>query len=566
MPAYKSMAILAWGGSGKTTLLRNIAFVYAKKEHGKYHAPKLVPILLYLRTWRDEIAKETPPTLPELIQMHMRSLPGGKQLSPPPNWAERLLRCGEALVMIDGFDEVSEGQRERVSEWISQQMRDYSQSVFILTSRPGGYEHYTAERPQTQLTVQGFNKGQRQKFIEQWYLCQERYARGGRETPDVLQTAQEQAGLLIEQIEARSELQEMASNPLLLNMIATFHRSYPDIELPQQRGDLYQEICKLQLGARPLAKKIRLLLSAEKAQLVLQELALTMVERNQPSMSRADVVVVLGQALGKMQLDLSAAELLKQFVEVSELLVAEKSSEALEFSHLSFQGYLAAAEIKRLNREELLREHVADSWWRETALLYTAQLDQPTPFIRSIYALKTSEAVRLAHACWQEVAHKTEPNLNLEIRKQWYQVLEQQLQVGQWREADEETYRLMITTVGKEEGQWFAPEDLTEFPCEDLRILDGLWVKYSNGHFGFSVQKKIWQACNSPTDYNEDWKAFCDRVGWYVKTKDDWLSYNELTFGTSSPPGHLPARVVGGSSDAGVGWLLQWSLLSRPDL
>ncbi|CCQ59603.1 GUN4 domain-containing protein, partial [Crocosphaera watsonii] len=30
------------------------------------------------------------------------------------------------------------------------------------------------------------------------------------------------------------------------------------------------------------------------------------------------------------------------------------------------------------------------------------------------------------------------------------------------------------------------------FPCEDLRIIDQLWVKYSNGQFGFSVQKQIY--------------------------------------------------------------------------
>ncbi|MEO0874005.1 MAG: GUN4 domain-containing protein, partial [Bacteroidota bacterium] len=36
----------------------------------------------------------------------------------------------------------------------------------------------------------------------------------------------------------------------------------------------------------------------------------------------------------------------------------------------------------------------------------------------------------------------------------------------------------------------------------------------SNDHFGFSVQKEIWEECGSPTSYNDDWEQFGDRVGW----------------------------------------------------
>ncbi len=39
--------------------------------------------------------------------------------------------------------------------------------------------------------------------------------------------------------------------------------------------------------------------------------------------------------------------------------------------------------------------------------------------------------------------------------------------------------------------------------CEDLRTIDQLWVKYSNGRFGFSVQKRIWHSIggNKYADY-----------------------------------------------------------------
>ena len=55
-----------------------------------------------------------------------------------------------------------------------------------------------------------------------------------------------------------------------------------------------------------------------------------------------------------------------------------------------------------------------------------------------------------------------------------YADLERYLKNEKWKEADEETYRLMITEVGKKEGRWFDSEDLLDFPKEPLRIIDNL--------------------------------------------------------------------------------------------
>ncbi|WP_425335064.1 GUN4 domain-containing protein [Nostoc punctiforme] len=79
---------------------------------------------------------------------------------------------------------------------------------------------------------------------------------------------------------------------------------------------------------------------------------------------------------------------------------------------------------------------------------------------------------------------------------------------------------------------------MDNFPCTDLRTIDQLWVKYSNGRFGFSVQKRIWESVG------KDYEKFGDRVGWrkgmFLDLKD-WKSYSGLTFTTDSLQGHLPA-------------------------
>jgi predicted NACHT family NTPase len=230
----------------------------------------------------NDLPGDDPASLPKLLtDYHLPGLPQGRELQPPPHWARDLLRNGEALVMLDGFDEVPLAERPRVSEWLSQQMRHYPQSVFILTSRPLAYHYgYTARRPGASFWLQEFNDQQRQRFVKQWYLCQERYARGGRNTPDVQQRASRNAASLLEQIEAREELRAMAGNALLLNMMARFHRDRQGAELPQRKVELYQDICELQLARRPRAKGIPLLLSyLSQHQEVLQGVALQMMQR-----------------------------------------------------------------------------------------------------------------------------------------------------------------------------------------------------------------------------------------------------------------------------------------------
>ncbi|PZV14636.1 MAG: hypothetical protein DCF22_08555 [Leptolyngbya sp.] len=225
VPAYRSLAILAPGGSGKTTLLRHIVHTYAQYRHRKYRAPKLVPVLLYLRKWRNLLAAPDAPTLPQLIEQHIRDLPNGKNLILPPYWAENLLRQGKALIMLDGFDEVQVTQRSAVSQWIADQMQEYGSAVFILTSRPSGYEEFNAQKPATTLEMLEFQLDQRQRFIQQWYLCQETLQRGGKQTADVKDRAQRYAADLVSQIAAdRDGLGKMAGNPLLLTLIARLHR------------------------------------------------------------------------------------------------------------------------------------------------------------------------------------------------------------------------------------------------------------------------------------------------------------------------------------------------------
>jgi len=114
-----------------------------------------------------------------------------------------------------------------------------------------------------------------------------------------------------------------------------------------------------------------------------------------------------------------------------------------------------------------------------------------------------------------------------------YSKLRDLLVAGQWKEADRETLRALLKVSGREKEGWLREKDLAKFPCEDLHTIDQLWVSYSNGRFGFSVQKRTYYECG------KNYSILGDRVGW--RSGDLWLPYDSFTFALNAPSGHLPS-------------------------
>ncbi|MCA2505830.1 MAG: GUN4 domain-containing protein [Microcystis sp. M54BS1] len=164
---------------------------------------------------------------------------------------------------------------------------------------------------------------------------------------------------------------------------------------------------------------------------------------------------------------------------------------------------------------------------------------------------------------------QTPPSIQLKSAKGIdYRKLEDLLKRQQWEKADWETARVMLQVANRTKEGWLQVEDIDNFPCEDLRTIDQLWVKYSGGRFGFSVQAKIYRELGGTQEYNEVnervWNAFGDRVGWRVNDRWIWIQY--VTFDLKAPLGHLPALGKSGKFEMGFWVGFGFSLLSRRDL
>lgn len=87
--------------------------------------------------------------------------------------------------------------------------------------------------------------------------------------------------------------------------------------------------------------------------------------------------------------------------------------------------------------------------------------------------------------------------------------LEKFLKAKQWEAADRETTRLILAATDTSTDLLgnLEPRLVKRLPCADLQAIDQLWVKYSGGRFGFSVQKRIFEAiAETPASKKSDKK------------------------------------------------------------
>ncbi|MEH2146400.1 serine/threonine-protein kinase [Nostoc sp.] len=121
-----------------------------------------------------------------------------------------------------------------------------------------------------------------------------------------------------------------------------------------------------------------------------------------------------------------------------------------------------------------------------------------------------------------------------------YTHLHDLLAKGKWQSADRETWELMCQALAKSKGSYIFSSELDKFSCEDLQTIDHLWMNYSHGRFGFSVQALIYKRVN------EDYGVFCNQVGWHIYNSSS--ANSQFNFSLKAPIGHLPSCIwIGGS-------------------
>ena len=133
-----------------------------------------------------------------------------------------------------------------------------------------------------------------------------------------------------------------------------------------------------------------------------------------------------------------------------------------------------------------------------------------------------------------------------------YTRLRDLLKAGEWEEADKETLVVILKAAHRTQEGYLNIDSIENFSCTDLHTIDQLWIKYSSGQFGFSVQKEIWRGIGGEFGQYDNglYEEFGLRVGWRDRSGlmllGRWKKYEDLSFSlTWAPVGHLPSLASG---------------------
>ena len=167
--------------------------------------------------------------------------------NPPQNWVRELLSQGEALLLIDGVDEVPEGpHRDGVLHNIVEYVKLYNRCPVIVASRPNAFDKSSfralgfAEAEVDELTPD-----QRVRFIDSWHRALA--VNLGKSTTDgeIMSFAEK----LKIALDRQPQIARLATNPLLCAGICALHERNPET-IPKDEWDICAKLTEMLVELR----------------------------------------------------------------------------------------------------------------------------------------------------------------------------------------------------------------------------------------------------------------------------------------------------------------------------
>lgn len=388
----RSLVALGDPGSGKSTLLTFLALLHAgaAELQGYVPASDAVPLLIPLRDFT-RLQRERH-DLSFLDYLEVRARTDYSLERAHRAFFESALRMGEAVVLLDGLDEVGNAaSRRRISNAVRAFRASYPNCPFWVTSRIYGYVG-DARLPSEEFSptlVGRLDDEQIGNFIDRWYSHH-----------PIRREGEERAASLRNAIQRTPSVKRLASNPLLLTLMAFIHQGLR--RLPQDRGELYEKCIEMLLKTWQEAKweegrapahpfeKVGFFNYVNTQKTYLSYLAMFIQERRSKNasederglVSRTDALACLVEnhlAIARrtspqLSEDQARTEMEHFLDYVSDRtgLLVDRGGDQLSFIHLSFQEYLAAWAVtcqeRGLGAWFFLR-HLGDQAWQEVLLL-----------------------------------------------------------------------------------------------------------------------------------------------------------------------------------------------------
>ncbi len=378
------LIVLGDPGSGKTTFLKYLCLKLSQGQGNELGLSARLPVLVPLSTYANALADKDIP-LDRFLARHYRDQ--GIEL-PMEKMLEMTLAQGGALLLLDGLDEVRDLRDrhivvKRVVAFFNRHRR--CGNKFVLTSRVVGYrEVRPAAKGLVECTLVDFEDEEITSFVEKWTVALEKAARG--DSLSAAHEASREKAELLEAVDRNSGIRRLASNPLMLTILALMKRQ--GVTLPDRRVELYEKYVEVLLNnwnlARGLDRPPHRQLDVIETLKILAPLALWMHKTNpgkglvkRETLSRK--LETICRERGAADPESAARQMLSDVREHAGLLL-ERGPGEYGFIHLTFQEYLAAVAVVQQGQSvagpviRILADHVGDDNWHEVALLSVAHM------------------------------------------------------------------------------------------------------------------------------------------------------------------------------------------------
>lgn len=410
----RRLALLGEPGSGKSTFLNHLALSLA--EHALSpdsgwlgHLPNwpasdaLVPIIVTLRDLG--LAAATLPASPgaatlwQFIEQQLER----DQLTSASTALQRALDSNRALVLLDGLDEVTGAERRAfVKAAVAAFMARYVRCRIVITCRSLAWQDPSTRLSDlTSFTLASFDQNDIDAFISAWY-------EELRRTNAIPVARERELAQALRSAVRRFDLARLASNPLLLTVMALVHTHKGT--LPDARAQLYEDTVDLllwrweQVKGVPGTGGLRALLDRAGCKDVdlkrtLWALAFESHRDGAASDKPGSLADIGEHRLLKALSRLCASPSLDWAREVVDAmryragLLIERAPEVFTLPHRTFQEYLAGAHLASLGNfaHEAATLYASGEYWRTAVSLAVGRLvyvngeiDRPLALVASL--------------------------------------------------------------------------------------------------------------------------------------------------------------------------------------
>ncbi len=381
---YKQCVIVGAPGTGKTTLLKYLALqAIAQQLRGLPDLPIHIELPAFARSGqRDLLAYAS------AVWEERYNFPQAQALDD----MQEQLQDGDALLLLDGFDETgaetTQEPAENASYQISKAIMDvatrYPHAPIIVTARKADSQQHTRLAGFTELEVRDldFRRKETNQFVERWFASQPDPSRRGM-APEFLA-----------HLERTARMQALAANPLLLSLLLIV---YADRRaLPERRAALYDQYVETRLAQWDASHTHRRMhaFKLEHHHQLLETVAWHFHQQGQASFPERALLEVIATFLPAIGLLPKQNGQVLAEIAAEHGLLQEQAPGWYGFVHLTFQDYFAARYAARHHELDLLLRRRDEPWWEEVLFFYAGCIPDVSLLLQHVLGLTPTHLLR----------------------------------------------------------------------------------------------------------------------------------------------------------------------------